>query len=89
MSSEQFLQSLRQDGFPDPIEVQQVPNGQLGMHEHSFEVRALVVEGAITIVIDGLSKIYHPGDIFQIKLMQPHTESYGPVGVRYLASRKK
>ena len=89
MNSEQFIQSLRQDGFPEPVEVQQVPNGQLGTHEHPFEVRALVVEGCITIVVDGISKDYNSGDVFQLDLMQPHTESYGPQGVKYLASRKQ
>ena len=89
MNSEQFLQSLRQDGFLDPVEVQQVPNGQLGMHEHPFEVKALVIEGDITIDIDGVSKIYKAGDIFQLEFKQPHAESYGPQGVKYLASRKQ
>ena len=88
MNSEQFLQSLRLDGFPDPVEVQQNPNCQLGVHEHPFEVRALVIDGDITIAVDGVSKIYMAGDIFQLKLNQPHTESYGPRGVKYLASRK-
>ena len=89
MNSEQFLQSLRLDGFPDPVEVQQPPNGQLDIHEHPFEVKALVLEGAITIVIDGLSKIYKVGDIFHLEFKQPHAESYGPRGVKYLASRKQ
>ncbi|MBU3580648.1 cupin [Polynucleobacter sp. AP-Capit-er-40B-B4] len=89
MNSEQFLQLLRQDGFPEPVEVQQVPNGQLGIHEHPFEVKALVVEGDITIVIDGLSKIYKAGEIFHLEFKQPHAESYGPEGVKYLASRKQ
>lgn len=89
MNSEQFLQSLRRDGFPDPVEVQQVPNGRLDIHEHPFEVRALVLEGAITIVTDGLSKIYKVGDVFQLQLKQPHAESYGIEGVKYLASRKQ
>ena len=89
MNSEQFLQLLRRDGFPEPVEVQQVPNGQLGIHEHPFEVRALVVEGDITIVIDGLSKIYKAGEIFHLEFKQPHAESYGAEGVKYLASRKQ
>ncbi len=89
MNSEQFLQLLRRNGFPEPVEVQQAPNGQLGIHEHPFEVRALVVEGDITIVIDGLSKIYKVGDVFHLEFKQPHAESYGPEGVKYLASRKQ
>jgi quercetin dioxygenase-like cupin family protein len=89
MNSEEFLQLLRRDGFPEPVEVQQVPNGRLGIHEHPFEVKALVIEGDITIVIDGLSKIYKAGDIFHLALKQPHAESYGSEGVKYLASRKQ
>lgn len=89
MNSGQFLQLLRRDGFPEPVEVQQVPNGQIGVHEHPFEVRALVVEGDITIVIDGLSKNYKAGEIFHLELKQPHAESYGSEGVKYLASRKQ
>ena len=89
MNSEEFLQLLRRDGFPEPVEVRQVPNGRLGIHEHPFEVKALVVEGDITIEIDGLSAIYKAGDIFHLELKQPHAESYGSKGVKYLASRKQ
>jgi quercetin dioxygenase-like cupin family protein len=89
MNTEQFLQALERDGFPKPVEVQQVPNGGLEVHEHPFEVRALVIEGSIEIVINGLSKTYKAGDIFQLSLKQPHAESYGAEGVKYLASRKQ
>ena len=89
MNSEQFLQLLYRDGFPEPVEVQQAPNGRLGIHEHPFEVKALVVEGDITIVIDGLSRNFKAGEIFHLELKQPHAESYGSEGVKYLASRKQ
>jgi len=89
MNTEQFLQALERDGFPKPVEVQQVPNGGLEVHKHPFEVRALVIEGRIEIVINGLSKTYKAGDIFQLSLKQPHAESYGAEGVKYLASRKQ
>lgn len=89
MNIDQFLRLLRQEGFPEPVEVQQVPNGCLGVHEHPFAVKALVTEGWIDIVIDGQSKVYKAGDIFQLSFEQRHSESYGPNGVRYLASRKQ
>ena len=89
MNSEQFLQLLRLDGFPDPVEVQQIPNGRLDVHEHPFEVMALVIEGDITIDIDGVSKDYRAGEIFHLEFKEPHAESYGPQGVKYLASRKQ
>jgi quercetin dioxygenase-like cupin family protein len=89
MNTEQFLLLLRQEGFPEPVEVQQIPNGTLRVHEHPFEVKALVIEGSIEIVINGLSRTYNAGDIFQLSLKQPHSESYGAEGVKYLASRKQ
>ena len=89
MNTEQFLRLLRDEGFPEPVEVQQIANGSLDLHEHPFEVKALVLEGSIEIVINGLSKTYQADDIFQLQYKQPHSESYGPSGVKYLASRKQ
>ncbi|MBU3628047.1 cupin [Polynucleobacter sp. AP-Reno-20A-A9] len=89
MNTEQFQLLLQQDGFPEPVEVQQVPNGQLGNHEHPFEVRALVIEGSIEITINGKSSAYKTGDVFELGFKEVHSESYGPEGVKYLASRKQ
>ena len=89
MNTEQFLQFLREKGFPDPVEVQQPPQGHLDKHEHPFEVKALVIEGSMNINIEDVNKTYGIGDIFQLSFNQPHEESYGPEGVKYLASRKE
>lgn len=89
MNKEQFLQLLQQEGFPDPVEVYQTPNGHLDEHVHAFEVRALILEGAIEIISSGVSRTYSVGEIFQLGFKQSHAESYGPQGVKYLASRKQ
>ena len=89
MNTEQFQLLLEQKGFPEPVEVQQVPNGQLGQHEHPFEVKALVVEGSIDIVLHGESRTYNTGDVFELGYKEVHSESYGSEGVKYLASRKQ
>ena len=89
MNKEQFLQLLQWDGFPEPVEVHQTPSGYLDEHEHPFEVRALILEGVIEILSDGISQTYRAGDVFQLGFMQSHAESYGPQGVKYLASRKQ
>ena len=89
MNIDQFLHLLQEDGFPEPLEVEQIPNGCLGVHKHSFAVKALVTEGWIEIVIDGIGKTYKAGEMFQLSFEQGHSESYGPNGVKYLASRKQ
>jgi quercetin dioxygenase-like cupin family protein len=89
MNTEQFQLLLEKEGFPEPVEVEQVPNGRLGNHEHPFEVRALVIQGSIDITIHGKSRTYKTGDMFELGFKEVHSESYGPEGVKYLACRKQ
>ncbi len=85
----QFIQMLEQEGYPYPVEVKQAPNGSLGDHAHPFAVMALVTKGNIDLTIEGQTKAYAPGDVFQLEFEELHAESYGPDGVTYLASRKQ
>jgi quercetin dioxygenase-like cupin family protein len=87
MNTTQFIEMLQQQGFPDPVEVRQVPNGSLGEHTHPFAVKALVIDGSIDISIQGDRKTYSIGDVFQLGFQELHSESNGPTGVIYLASR--
>ena len=88
MNRAEFIQMLQQEGYPDPVEVKQVPNGSLGDHTHPFVVKALVIDGSIDIVIQGSRQTYSAGDIFELEFEELHSESYGPTGVLYLASRR-
>ena len=88
MNRAEFIQMLQQEGYPDPVEVKQVPNGSLGDHTHPFAVKALVIDGSIDIVIQGSRQTYSAGDIFELEFEELHSESYGPTGVLYLASRR-
>mgnify|MGYP000143156519 CR=1 FL=1 len=88
MTKQEFLILLAQQQFPEPVLVEQPANGQLGLHRHDFAVNALVVEGSIKIELEGHHSTYRVGDVFHLEFRQPHFESYGPQGVKYLASRK-
>jgi hypothetical protein len=88
VQQEEFLASLNQDGFPEPILVKQLPNGNLSTHHHDFEVRALVIKGSIKITINDKANIYLEGQVFHLAFQEAHSEQYGPFGVIYLASRK-
>ncbi|ABP34560.1 hypothetical protein [Polynucleobacter asymbioticus] len=89
MNIAQFISMLHQDGYPEPLEVKREPLGQLGDHTHPFEVKALVIEGSIELVVNGIRKQYLSGDIFHLGFEELHSELYGPQGVRYLVSRKE
>ena len=89
MNKDQFLRELSRLGYPEPVEVMQPPSGHLDNHTHPFAVRALVLDGYIEIESqDGLKK-YETGDVFELAYEQLHSETYGPAGVKYLASRKQ
>ena len=87
MNETQFIEMLQQEGYPDPVEVRQVPNGSLAEHTHPFAVKALVIDGRIDISTQGNRKTYFAGDVFQLGFEELHSEIYGPTGVIYLASR--
>lgn len=88
MNQTEFYELLAHQGFPEPILVEYPANGSLDTHTHNFEALALVINGSMTIIIDGVKSDYSVGDVFHLKHQQPHQESYGPIGVKYLASRK-
>lgn len=88
MNRDDFLKVLSQDSFPEPVLVVREQGGFLDTHTHPFEVKALVTQGQIDIVIDGLKQTYLSGDVFHLMHSQEHAESYGNQGVQYLASRK-
>ena len=87
MNQETFLQQLQQNHFPEPLLTKKGP-GAVGVHSHTFEPIALIVQGEMSINIDGAVTRYQVGDVFHLKPNQLHSEDYGPEGVTYLVSRK-
>ncbi len=87
MTEQEFRALLAADGIATVVLVERQP-GALDTHTHPFEARALILEGEITVVSASGEQRCGPGDTFQLMADEPHTESYGPQGVKYLAGRK-
>ncbi len=88
MTREEFEHMLAERGVDTIVEVVREPNGSLDTHTHPFEANALILEGEITLVAEGKTWHCKAGDTFRLDANVPHTEHYGPQGVRYLAGRK-
>lgn len=88
MTETEFRQQLAAQGFETFVVVEREANGGLDEHTHPFDAHALILDGDITIVSGGQMVRCGPGETFQLAANTPHTESYGPRGVRYLAARK-
>lgn len=88
MNRDQFIRTLGQEGYPEPVEVLREPNGRLDHHTHPFEVKALVLSGSIELTVNGITSHYSSGSVFHLGFEEIHAERYGPQGVHYLAARK-
>jgi quercetin dioxygenase-like cupin family protein len=88
MTEQEFRDLLAREGFSAVVAVEREPNGSMDTHTHPFEARVLVTDGEITVVCADGTYLCRSGDTFQLAANVPHTETYGPQGVKYLAGRK-
>lgn len=89
MDTQEFAQSLAQEGFEPAVSVIREAGGMLADHVHPFEAKALILSGEIRILTTGGERVYRAGEIFHLQAGEPHSEYYGPQGVSYLAGRKR
>ena len=88
MDQQKFAQQLTDEGF-DEIFNKSLPAKQhVAAHSHSFEVKALVTEGEVTLGVGGQLTTYRAGDVFTMARGCEHTELYGDNGVSYVVGRR-
>lgn len=83
-----FESGLNSDGFQQ-IETKAVAAGTRNAeHAHPFEVRALVLDGRISLTVAGVSSTYDKGQVFTMAANCAHAEQIGPDGVSYVVGRR-
>lgn len=88
MDKTSFEARLRAEGYPEIRTNELPPNKRNAEHSHPFDVLALVLEGDITLTVDGGARTYRAGDEFSMKAGCPHVEDVGASGVKYLVGRR-
>ena len=88
MVRDAFEAALRTDGFPEIAETAMPPDTDRPTHAHPFEVRALMLDGALHLTCGGVERRFGPGEIFAMPAGREHIERTGPEGARYLVGRK-
>ena len=88
MNKQDFEARLKAENFNEGMLISKPVGYTMEEHAHSFEAWALIVEGDITLQVNGASSTYAAGDVFRLPAETPHHESAVPHGVTYLAGRK-
>ena len=89
METKAFEATLAEQGYRE-VERRALPSTYRAReHSHPFDVRALVLDGDITLTVNGDARTYRAGDVFTMDAGCAHAEAVGPDGVRYLVGRRK
>lgn len=89
ISFEQFRAVMLAAGYDEVIERQWAPDTLLETHTHPFEANALVVQGAMWLIVEGQeSRKLVPGDSFHLQANIPHVERYPETGATYWVARR-
>ena len=82
-----FEAELKRDGYD--ILTNTTPGVKVNPeHSHPFDVRAMVLKGALTLKREGTVRTYKAGETFTMPKGCLHSESYGPEGAVTLFGRK-
>ena len=88
MKEAHFESALLRDGF-DVERRSLPPQMRVAEHAHPYDVRALVLNGEITLTVEGVEYAYREGDLFVLPAGHRHAEAVGPAGVDYLVGRRR
>jgi quercetin dioxygenase-like cupin family protein len=64
------------------------PNHSRQLHSHPFDARVFILAGEFTLTSQGQSRVFYPGEHFDMPAGCLHSEHYGPEGATFLIGRK-
>ncbi len=87
MNQQTFETELKREGYD--VITNTTPGVKVNPeHSHPFDVKAMVLKGALTLHRDGSSRTYRASETFDMPKGCLHSESYGPEGGVVLFGRK-
>ena len=87
MNQQAFESDLRKEGYD--VMTNTTPGAKVNPeHSHPFDVRAMVLKGALTLTREGGTQTFKPGEVFAMPRGCLHYESYGKEGAVVLLGRR-
>ena len=88
MDRQAFETELKREGYDEILTGTTQGPKHNAEHSHPYDVKAMVIDGAITLAWEGQTRTFRPGEIFTMARGCQHTETFGPEGAVTLVGRK-
>jgi quercetin dioxygenase-like cupin family protein len=79
---------LRAEGFGHTYIWQDGPHAHYSDHTHATETAHVILDGEMTLTMDGRSITYRAGDRADVPAGAVHSARMGPAGCRYLVGER-
>jgi quercetin dioxygenase-like cupin family protein len=89
MTQQDFEAALKAENYPEIVNISKEVGYQMGEHIHAFDAYALILQGDITLTVNGVAVTYKAGETFRLAANTLHQESAVPHGVNYLVGRRR
>jgi quercetin dioxygenase-like cupin family protein len=88
LNVEKLQSQLRQEGFSHTFVWQDGPRAFYPDHTHAGRTAHIILEGEMTLTMDGKSETYRAGDRCDVPAGAVHSAKMGAEGCRYLVGEK-
>jgi mannose-6-phosphate isomerase-like protein (cupin superfamily) len=88
MNIPELEKQLQQEGFKHTYVWQDGPRACYSDHTHASETAHIILDGEMTLTMDGKSATYHAGERCDVPAGAVHSARMGPAGCRYLIGEK-
>lgn len=89
MTQQDFEAALKAENYPEVVNISKDVGYQMGEHSHAFDAYALILQGDITLTVNGTAATYKVGETFRLAANTLHQESAVPHGVNFLVGRRR
>ena len=84
MTPKEWEERLHAEGFKRTYVWEDPPLTQYPDHTHDVLTALVILEGEISVTIEGKTRTYKPGDRFDVSPETVHSARMGPQGCRYI-----
>jgi quercetin dioxygenase-like cupin family protein len=88
MDAKEMTEQLRREGFLHTYTWQDRPNAYYPDHTHAALTAHIILDGEMTLTMDGKSRTYRSGERCDVPAGAVHSARMGPAGCRYLIGEK-